>query len=151
MPIIKTAVSIDQSMDRVFEFVTTAANCGTWCPSSWTGPIDHSLRLGERVTEELSLAGRRARIEWTVRESRPPERWVIVGKTEDGGKATLSYVLTRGPNGTHLRREFVYDIPILFDQRGAFLSLRNRLQAESAESLRRLKRVIEAAKAAIHC
>ncbi|MGH8508812.1 MAG: SRPBCC family protein [Gammaproteobacteria bacterium] len=111
--------------------------------SSRTVVADHPLQLGERVTEEFSLAGRHARIDWTVRESRPPRRWVLSGKTEDGGTATMTYMLTPERQGTRLSRHFLYNVPVLLDELGGFLSLRNRLQAECAESMRRLKRILE--------
>jgi len=143
MPSIRTAISIDQPIDRVFEFVTTASNCPKWHVSSWTGTIDHALQPGEHVTEEFSLGGRHGRIHWIVRESRPPRHWVISGTSEDGGTATITYTLTPESRGTRLKREFVHHIPALFGAPGDFLLLENRLQAESAESLRRLKRILE--------
>ncbi|CAN5905165.1 hypothetical protein BH20PSE1_BH20PSE1_25130 [soil metagenome] len=143
MPSIRTAISIGQSIDRVFEFVTTVSNFTKWHPSSWTGPSEHPLREGEHVTEELSVGGRHARIKWIVRESSPPRRWVICGKSEDGGTATITYTLKPESQGTRFKREFVYNMPVLFGALGDFLSLQSRLQAESAESLRRLKRILE--------
>ena len=143
MPRIRTAISIGQSIDRVFEFVTTVSNFPKWHSSSWTGPSEHPLRAGEQATEELSLGGRRARIQWIVRESSPPRRWVIGGKSEDGGTATITYTLIPESQGTRFKRDFVYNMPVLFGKRGDFLSLQSRLQAESAESLRRLKRILE--------
>jgi hypothetical protein len=114
-----------------------------WHPSSWTGPSEHLLRAGEHVTEELSLGGRHVRIQWIVRESSPPRRWVIGGRSEDGGTATITYTLLPESQGTRFKREFVYNIPVLFGELGDFLSLQSRLQVESAESLRRLKRILE--------
>jgi hypothetical protein len=74
----------------------------------------------------------------------PAGRWVISGKAEDGGgTATISYTLTPESQGTRFKREFVYHIPALFVEPGDFLPSHNRLQAESAESLRRLKRMLE--------
>ncbi len=116
MPRIRTAISIGQSIDRVFEFVTTVSNFPKWHPSSWTGPSEHPLRAGEQVTEELSLGGRHARIQWIVRESSPPRRWVIGGKSEDGGTATITYTLKPESQGTRFKREFVYNMPALFGE-----------------------------------
>ena len=49
----RTTISIDRSIDRVFEFVITPSNCPKWYASSWTGTIDHPLQSGEHVTEEF--------------------------------------------------------------------------------------------------
>ena len=143
MPSIRTAISIGQPIDRVFEFVTTVSHCPRWCRSLWRGPSEHLHRVGEHATEEFSLGGRHERIRWIVRESSRPRRLVISGKADDGGTATISYTLTPESQGTRFKRELIYHIPALFVEPGDFLSSHNRLQAESAESLRRLKRMLE--------
>ena len=143
MPSIRTAISIGLPIDRVFEFVTTVSHCPRWCRSLWRGPSEHLHRVGEHATEEFSLGGRHERIRWIVRESSPPRRSVISGKADDGGTATISYTLTPESQGTRFKRELVYHIPALFVEPGDFLSSHNRLQAESAESLRHLKRILE--------
>lgn len=143
MPNIRTCISIRQPIEQVFNFVTTVENCSKWYPSNLTGPVDHPLGLGESVTEEFVLAGRRGRITWTVRECKPPRRWVVFGQSEDGGTATLTYTLRAGSDGTRFVRELRFNIPVLLDQAGGFLGLRNRIQAEYAEALRRLKKVLE--------
>jgi len=42
-----------------------------------------------------------------------------------------------------VKRELAYNVPALMDGIGDFLTLRNRIQAESADALRRLKHVVE--------
>ncbi|MGQ0591691.1 MAG: SRPBCC family protein [Gammaproteobacteria bacterium] len=128
-----------RSIERVFEFVTTVSNCPRWCRSLWRGPSEHLHRVGQHATEEFSLGSRRERNRWIVRESSPPRRWVVSGKADDGGTATISYTLTPESQGTRFKREFIYHIPALFVEPADFLSSHNRLQAESAESLRHLK------------
>lgn len=59
------------------------------------------------------------------------------------GSATITYTLIPESQGTRFKREFVYNLPALFGALGDFLSLQSRLQPESAESLRRLKRTLE--------
>jgi hypothetical protein len=55
----------------------------------------------------------------------------------------VSYTLQPEQHGTRVSRNFRYEIPVLFDNYGGFFGLRNRLHAESAQALRRLKRVLE--------
>ena len=52
---IYTVVHIRQPPERVFEFVITPGHWPTWHPSSLrvSGATDHSLELGEQVTEEF--------------------------------------------------------------------------------------------------
>ena len=79
---IRNAVSIDRDPDAVFAYVTTPANWPKWHPSSLgvSGTMDHPLDLGEQVTEDFLVAGRRGRAVWTVVERDAPERWVIAGE-----------------------------------------------------------------------
>ncbi|MDQ5826543.1 MAG: SRPBCC family protein [Chloroflexota bacterium] len=97
----------------------------------------------EKVTEEYTVAGRRGRVIWTVREREAPRRWVIAGEVEGGGGGTITYSLTLDAGGTIFERDFVYTMPnallTLLDR----LVLRRRVEAESAEALRRLKDVLE--------
>jgi len=69
---------------------------------------------------------------------------VITGKilnSASGG--VITYALTPQADDTMFEREFIYPVPplyLLLD----WLLLRRRVQAESAEALRRLKRRLEA-------
>ncbi|MDQ5817408.1 MAG: SRPBCC family protein [Actinomycetota bacterium] len=141
---IYTTIQIQTPIQRVFDYVTTPGNWPVWHPSSLgvSGATDHSLEPGEEVTEEFLVAGRRGRVVWTVRERVAPRRWVIDGRVEGGG-GTITYTATPHDAGTTFEREFVYATPnrllALLDR----LVLRRRIEAESAEALRRLKSVLE--------
>ena len=71
-------------------------------------------------------------------------QWVIDGRVEAVGGGTITYALAARPGGTEFRREFVYEVPSLPLKVLDRLVLRRRIAAESAEALRRLKRVLEA-------
>ena len=126
---IRTIVNIDEPVERVFDYVTTPGNWPGWHPSSLgvSGATDHSLESDEEVTEEFLVAGRRGRVVWTVRERVAPRRCVIDGRVEGGGDGTITYTAT--PNSL---------LALLYR-----LVLRRRIEAESAEALRRLKAVLE--------
>jgi uncharacterized protein YndB with AHSA1/START domain len=142
---IHTTIRIDEPVERVFEYATTPGNWPEWHPSSLgvSGARDHSLEPGEQVTEEFRVAGRRGRVEWTVRERTVPRRWVIEGKVKSGGSGTITYTLIPDTGGTTFEREFVYATPngllALLDR----LVLRRRIEVESAEALGRLKAALE--------
>ncbi len=138
-------IQIDTPIERVFDYVTTPGNWPAWHPSSLgvSGATDHSLKPGEKVTEEFRAAGRRGRVVWTVRERVAPHRWVIDGQVEGGGGGTITYTLTPHNSGTIFEREFVYSMPNLLLALLDRLVLRRRVEAESAEALRRLKHVLE--------
>ncbi|MEM9448397.1 MAG: SRPBCC family protein [Cyanobacteria bacterium P01_E01_bin.6] len=142
---IQTAIFIDKSPDIVFDFVTVPHNWPQWHPSSIqvVGSSDHSLDIGEQVTEDYQVAGRKGRVVWTARERERPSRWVIEGQTEDGGRGTITYTLSADGAGTRFTREFVYDMPNPFLAMLNWLILRHRIRAESARALTQLKQVLE--------
>jgi uncharacterized protein YndB with AHSA1/START domain len=139
------SIWLQTSIEKVFEYVTTPGNWPAWHPSSLgvAGATDHSLRPGEQVTEEYRVAGRRGRVVWTAREREAPHRWVIDGRVEGGGSGTITYTLTPHLEGTTFERDFIYTMPnpllAVLDR----LVLHRRIEAESAEALRRLKDVLE--------
>jgi Polyketide cyclase / dehydrase and lipid transport len=107
------------------------------------GATDYSLEPGEVVIEEFLVAGRRGRVVWRVRERVAPRRWVIDGRVEGGDGGTITYTATPHDAGTTFEREFVCATP---NRLLALLYrpvLRRRIEAESAEALRRLKTVLE--------
>ena len=142
---IDTAIQIRRPIEQVFDYVTTPANSPKWHPSSLSvsGAIDHSLEVGEQVTEDFIVAGRRGHVVWQVRERIAPRRWVIEGQIEKGGGGTITYSLAPLHDGTKFEREFVYTMPNMLTEALDWLFIRRRIEAESVEALRRLKEVVE--------
>jgi uncharacterized protein YndB with AHSA1/START domain len=140
-----TRATIARPPEEVFAYVTTPGHWPEWHPSSRgvTGATDHSLAIGEEVTESFLVAGRRGKAKWTVRERAEPRRWAIFGQVEGGGTGTITYTLAPQEDGTSFEREFTYQMnnPLLalLDR----LILRRRIEAESTEALRRLKKRLE--------
>ncbi len=144
MPNIRTSIVVNLPLERVFELAVRACRQSQWRWTALPTPADAPPpAVGDSFTEEFLVAGKRGRITWTVRELRPPHRWVLSGVCPDGGTATLVYGFLEAPGGARVKRELSYNVPTLMDGIGDFLALRNRIQAESADALRRLKHVIE--------
>lgn len=141
------SIQIRQPIEQVFDFITTPGNWPQWHPASVSvsDNADHSLTPGEEVTENISVAGHRGQVTWLVRERSAPHRWVIDGTGKNGGRATITYTLTRHPVGTNFERELVYAMPNpllgLLDR----LIIRSRMKADSVEALQRLKVRFESA------
>jgi uncharacterized protein YndB with AHSA1/START domain len=131
--------------EEVFSYVTTPGHWPEWHPSSLgvTGATDHSLAVGEEVTESFLVAGRRGKATWTVREREEPHRWVIVGQVEGGGTGTITYTLAPQEGGTAFERDFTYKMNTLLLALLDTLILRRRIEGESDEALRRLKERLE--------
>ena len=144
---IRNSVSIDRDPEVVFAYVTTPANWPRWHPSSLgvSGAVDHALDLGEQVTEDFLVAGRRGQAVWTVVQREAPERWVIAGEVNGRPAGAVTYTLASAGAGTRFERELVYGSPNLLFAALNRIRIRARIQSESAEAVRRLKQVLEAA------
>src|SRR5262245_17724040 len=104
--------TIARSPGEVFAYVTTPCHWPEWHPSSLgvTGATNHSLLIGEEVTETFLVAGRRGKASWTVREREEPRRWVIFGRVERGGTGIITYTLASQDGGSCFEREFSYEM-----------------------------------------
>jgi hypothetical protein len=137
-------IDIARPVDDVYAYVTTPGHWPEWHPSSLAvrGATDHSLAVGEQVTEDYLVAGRRGQVTWAVTARDATRRWAITGGTP-GGSGTITYTLTSQSGGTHFERDFVYTLDNVLFAIADRLVLRRRVVAESAEALRRLKRRLE--------
>jgi uncharacterized protein YndB with AHSA1/START domain len=144
---IVTAATIACPIETVYDYITTPGHWPDWHPSSLgvSGATDHSLQIGEQVTERFQVADRRGEVVWTVREREAPHTWVIAGNitSGNGGSGVVSYRLTSSGDGTAFTRTFSYPTPTLFYTLLDLLLLRRRIRAESAEAVVRLKRNLE--------
>jgi uncharacterized protein YndB with AHSA1/START domain len=143
---IVTQECIRRPIAEVFDYVTTPAHWLVWHPSSLGlhGATDHSLQVGEEVTEEFRVAGRKGSVTWKVVARDPPNRWAIAGIGAAGGKGTITYTLAATANGTAFRREFDYAMPNWFAALLDRLFIRRRIEAESTLAVSRLKQALEA-------
>lgn len=145
MTTIVTEAEIRRPIAEVFDYVTTPAHWLVWHPSSLglSGATDHSLHIGEEVTEDFRVAGRRGSVTWRVAAREAPTRWAITGDVAAGGKGTITYTLTHTAQGTGFRREFDYAMPNWFAALLDRLFIRRRIEAESALAVSRLKQALE--------
>ncbi|WP_354683747.1 SRPBCC family protein [Cupriavidus necator] len=150
-------VMIARPPAQVFDYVTTPENWPKWHPASLkvAGATDHPLRHGERVTETFIIAERGGVVVWTVIESQRPRTWSIDGMVNGRRVGTITYrltpamtpSLTPSAESTRFEREFRYRSPTLLFALINRLTLRQDIQAESTEAVRRLKALLEAPQA----
>ena len=138
-------ILIRKPADVVFDYVTTPAHWLQRHPSSVAlrGATDHSLHVGEEVTEDFRVAGRAGSVTWKVVARDRPTRWTIAGKVVAGGSGTITYTLRESSGSTEFRREFVYAMPNRFGDLLDRLFVRRRITAESALALNRLQQALE--------
>lgn len=145
MTTIVSSTVIRRPIAEVFDYVTTPQHWLVWHPSSLglQGATDHSLHVGEEVTEEFRVAGRKGSVTWKVIARDAPVRWAIRGIVAGGGSGTITYTLSPAAEGTAFRREFVYAMPNWFAELLDRLFVRQRIERESVEAVSRLKQALE--------
>jgi uncharacterized protein YndB with AHSA1/START domain len=136
---------IARAPQEVFDFVTTPGKWPKRHPASLgvSGATDHPLQLGERVTEDIVVAGRRGRAVWTVTERMVPQRWQIEGQGEESGRAWITYTLTPQANGTGFERDMRYRMPNLLAAMLDPLLTRGKIAEESSVAVRQLQQALE--------
>ena len=146
MTSIVSTAEIHRPIEQVYEYVTTPGNWPRWHPSSLavSGATDHSLALGEQVTEEYLVAGQRGTVVWAVTERAAPGRWAIEGTTtETQTRGVVAYTLAATPEGTRFERVFTYVLPDVPLPHEMVREYERRVQEESDEAVRRLKAALE--------
>ena len=146
MALIHGSLLIRERPTVVFDFVTTPEHWPRWHPSSVAvrGATDHSLQIGEQVSEDFVVAGRRGTVTWTVIARDAPRHWAIEGIVAGGGRGTITYTLAPEARGTLFEREFQYSMPNPIYALLDLLVVRRRIRAESTRALHNLARVLEA-------
>jgi uncharacterized protein YndB with AHSA1/START domain len=142
---IANSIVIAKPPEVVFAYVTTPANWPKWHPSSLavSGATDHPLAMGEQVTEDFLVAGRKGRVLWTVTEREPGRKWSIAGTVGERKAGVVSYTLTPAGQGTRFDRTFDYSSPNLLFWFLNRLSIKEKVEAESAEAVRHLRANLE--------
>lgn len=143
---IDNVVVITKPPAVVFDYVTTPANWPKWHPSSVAvrGDTAHSLAVGEQVTEDFVVAGRRGTAVWTVRDREVPYRWSIETTIADArGAGTVTYFVTPDVNGSRFERVLTYRFGSLLGELADRFVLRDRIAAESSEAVLRLQHILD--------
>jgi uncharacterized protein YndB with AHSA1/START domain len=71
---VENSATIDQSIDLVFEYVSTPENDPTWVPASLRHEMlsPPPMRVGSITEEDVRLLGRRIRYTWEITQYEPP-------------------------------------------------------------------------------
>ena len=148
---IVTRIDIAAPPPVVFAYATTPANWPAWHPASRavSGVVDHTPLQGERVIEEIEVAGRRFQTTWTSLGGDPPRRWEFAGHAAGGGRARIVYTLAPVGAGTRFERDLTYSGPNLFFALLNAVWIRGVMETDSAEAMTRLQRGAEKRAAAL--
>jgi hypothetical protein len=141
---IATIIRIKRPIDAVYEYVTTPASWPEWHPASRSvsGAVDHSLTVGEEVTEAFVAAGRPGQCVWRVTERQAPRLWTITTSTPQID-ATIAYRLSADAGETVFERDITYAPATLWFRILDRLVLRRRMEHESRAALFAAKKMLE--------
>jgi len=126
----------DRPIDAVFDVVTTARYWTEWHPATRgiEGDVDHPARLGDHITEHVTIAGLEGTGTWTVVEHDRPHHLAL--ETElTLGRLRISYQLAAVADGTRFQRDL--DLPELGPQITAVMA------AQSEAGVASLARLVE--------
>jgi hypothetical protein len=141
---IVVAINIHRPIGVVFDYITTPANWPAWYPASRavSGSVDHSLLIGEQVTEEFVAGGRHGSCVWQVTQQEAPHLWTITTSTPQV-RAEITYHLESQGENTHFERKFTYATSGIWLWILDFLLMRRRMRRESRIALEQLKELFE--------
>jgi hypothetical protein len=76
---VEHSATIDQPVDRVFEYVSTPENDPTWVPASLRHEMlsPTPMRVGSITEEDVEFLGRRMRYVWEVCHYEPPSAFTV--------------------------------------------------------------------------
>jgi hypothetical protein len=137
MPQVSHHFVVDRPIQAVFDVVTTVGFWPQWHPATRgvEGAIDHPARLGDRVTEHVTIAGIEGSGTWTVTEYDPPRHLALEADLAFG-HLRISYRLEEAEGGaTRFQRDL--DFPQLGPNIEAVM------EAQSAQGVASLARLVE--------
>ncbi len=144
MPQIVVAISIQRPIGAVFDYITTPAHWPAWHPASRavSGRVDHSLLIGEQVTEDFVAGGREGSCVWQVTQRQAPRLWSIATSTPQV-RAEITYRLEPQGENTRFERELTYSTSGIWLWLVDRLLMRRRMIEESRIALEQLKERLE--------
>ncbi len=138
------AVEIDRTPEPVLAYASTATRWPEWHPSSLRvdGPVG-PLSAGSHFEEDIHAGGRAGHLSWDVTEYSPGRFWRAIARGTHGLELVLTYECESTDNGTRFIRTLEYGFSGLAMQIANWLVMRNKIDRESVESLKQLKKMAE--------
>lgn len=142
-PVIST-MRIRRPIGDVFTFFTTPKNWPLWHPASISvaGATDHSLEIGEEVTEEFRAGGGKRTAVWRVTARDAPRLWRI--ETARGkSRVTITYRLRTDGEDTVFERDMQYKFGGLWYSLLDPFVVRPHIERKSAQAVSNAKEILE--------
>jgi hypothetical protein len=140
-----STVRINREIADVFDFFTTPKNWPRWHPASISvaGTTDHSLAIGEEVTEEFRTGNGKGRTVWGVTARDAPHLWRIENSPAGDARVTITYRLHMDGSDTVFERDMQYQFNRLWLRVLDLLFIRRRMEQESQQAVLNAKQILE--------
>jgi uncharacterized protein YndB with AHSA1/START domain len=139
-----SSIRIHRPISDVFAFFTTPKNWPLWHPASISvaGATDHSLEIGEEVTEEFRAGDEKGTAVWRVTARDAPRLWRIEA-TPGKSRVAITYRLRTEGEDTVFERDMQYHFGGLWFALLDPFVIRPRMERESAQAVANAKEILE--------
>ena len=142
-PVVST-MRIHRPIGDVFTFFTTPKNWPLWHPASISvaGATDHSLEIGEEVTEEFRAGDGKGTAVWRVTARDAPRLWRIETAPAKS-RVTITYRLRADGEDTVFERDMQYKFGGLWYSLLDPFVIRPRIERKLAQAVSNAKEILE--------
>jgi uncharacterized membrane protein len=140
---VERSATIDQGVDRVFEYVSTPENDPTWVPAS----LRHEMlspaptHVGSITEEDVWFLGRRMRYAWEITQYEPPTAFAL--RSISGPIPATIRVLLESLDGARTKVILVGEVQLRGVYKPMELVMRWVAQRQFGTQLRTLKNLLE--------
>jgi uncharacterized membrane protein len=140
---VERSATIDQPVDRVFEYVSNPENDPTWVPTSLRHEMlsPAPMRLGSITEEDVWFLGRRMRYAWEITQYEPPSTFTL--RSVSGAIPATICVLLESLDGGHTKVILVGEVQLGGIYKPMELVMRWVAQWQFGTQLRTLKNLLE--------
>ena len=140
---VECSATIDQPVDRVFEYVSTPENDPTWVPVSLRHEMLSSAprRVGSITEEDVGLLGRRMRYAWEITQYEPPTAFAL--RSISGPIPVTIRVLLESLDGARTKVTLVAEVQLRGVYKPMELVMRWVARRQFETQLRTLKNLLE--------
>jgi hypothetical protein len=137
------SATIDQPVDRVFEYVSTPENDPTWVPASLRHEMlsPAPMRLGSITEEDVRFLGRRMRYVWEITHYEPPSAFAL--RSISGSIPATIRVVLESLGGARTKVILVGEVRLRGVYKPMELVMRLVAQRQFGTQLRTLKNLLE--------
>jgi len=140
---VERSATIDQPVDRVFDYVSTPENDPTWVPASLRHEMlsPAPMRLGSITEEDVWFLGRRMRYAWEIIQYEPPSTYAL--RSVSGAIPATIRVLLESLDGARTKIILVGEVHLSGIYKPMEFVMRWAAREQFGTQLRTLKNLLE--------